>query len=168
MTGAVRTRTLPGTRGRLIGWAVIVAAAIGLLVVATVDGGGAETDAERIQRLSDSFACPQCQGESVSESNAAVAATIRGFIADEVSTGATDEEIRNELLQAYGARVLLTPPAEGLASLVWVLPVVILAGGAAAVAAVFTRAGPAPAAVTAADRALVDRARRSRSGDDDG
>lgn len=150
------------TRRRLIGWVAIVAAAIGLLVVAAVDGGGVETDAERIQRLSDSFACPQCQGESVSESNAAVAATIRQFIADEVAAGSTDIEIRDELLQAYGAQVLLTPPAEGLATLVWVLPVVALAAGAAVVAAVFTGRAPAPTTVTTADRQLVERARASR------
>ena len=147
------------SRRRLIAWVAVVATAIGLLVVATVDRGGVETDTERIQRLSDSFACPQCRGESVSESNAAVAATIRQFIADEVATGATDTEIRNELLQAYGARVLLTPPAEGIAALVWVLPVVVLAAGAAAVAAVFTGRPPTMRIATEADRELVEQAK---------
>lgn len=145
------------TRGRLIGWVAIVAASLGLLAVAALDTGGIETDAERIQRLSDSFACPQCRGESVSESNAAVAATIRQFIADEVAAGSSDTEIRNDLLQGYGASVLLTPPAEGIAALVWVLPVVALAAGAAVVAAVFTGRTPTTAA-TDADRALVEEA----------
>ncbi len=149
-------------------WVAIVVAAIGLLVVATVDNGGVETDGERIQRLSDSFACPQCRGESVSESNAAVAAAIRQFIADEVATGATDTEIRDELIGGYGARVLLTPPAEGVASLVWILPVVVLAGGAAAVAAVFSNRGSGSPAVTDADRALVEEARRAAAGEHGG
>lgn len=144
----------------LVRWAAVIAAAVGLLVVATIDGGGVETDGERIQRLSDSFACPECRGESVSESNAAVAGTIREYIAEEVADGATDEEIRNDLLRAYGAQVLLTPPAEGFASLVWVLPVVVLAAGAAAVAAVFANRTRSPAAVSEADRRLVASARR--------
>jgi len=143
-------------------WAGVVAAAVALLAVAAFDGGGAETDVERIQRLSDSFACPQCRGESVSESNAAVAATIRDFIGDEVAAGSTDEEIRNELIQGYGARVLLTPPADGLGSLVWILPVVLFAGGAAVVAAVFRKPATGTVAVTDEDRELVDRARRQR------
>jgi cytochrome c-type biogenesis protein CcmH len=142
--------------------AVLVAAA-GLLAVATVDGNGVETDAARIQRLSDSFACPVCQGESVAESNAAVAATIRQYIADEVAAGATDEEIRDDLVRAYTVRVLLTPPAEGFASLVWILPVVLLAGAAAAVAAVVSRGGRRTVAASAADHELLDRARASRT-----
>ncbi len=150
-------------RTRLVRWVAVLAAAAGLLVVAAVDSGGAETDGERIQRLSDSFACPQCQGESVSESSAAVAATIRDFIADEVAAGATDDEIRDDLIAGYGARVLLNPPAEGIASLVWVLPVVVLTGGAAAAAAVFTGRDRSAATVSDADRELVGRALAERS-----
>ena len=148
---------------RLVRWAAVLAAAVGLLLVATLDSGGVETDAERIQRLSDSFACPQCQGESVSESSAAVAATIRDFIAEEVADGATDEEIRDDLIAGYGARVLLTPPAEGIASLVWVLPVVVLTAGAAAAAVVFTGRDRVAVAVTDADRELVEQALAERS-----
>jgi cytochrome c-type biogenesis protein CcmH len=148
---------------QLVRWVAIVVAAVGLLAVAAVDSGGAETDAERIQRLSDSFACPQCQGESVSESSAAVAATIRGFIADEVAAGATDEEIRDDLVAGYGARVLLTPPAEGIASLVWILPVVVLTAAAAAAAAVFAGRDRVTGGATDADRELVERARDERA-----
>ena len=130
-------------RRRLMTWAAVLTAAIALLVVAVVDGGGAESDAERIQRLSESYACPQCQGESVAESNAAVAATIRRFIADEVAADATDLEIRDALIRAYGAQVLLNPPAEGLASLLWILPVGLVVGGAVGVAAMVRRDPPA-------------------------
>jgi cytochrome c-type biogenesis protein CcmH len=148
---------------QLVRWVAVIAAAVGLLVVAMVDSGGAETDAERVQRLSDSFACPQCQGESVSESSAAVAATIREFIADEVAAGATDDEIRDELIAGYGARVLLTPPAEGFASLVWILPVAVVTAAAAAAAAVFAGRDRSAVAVTDADRELVDRALADRA-----
>jgi len=144
-------------------WVAVLTAATALLAVAAVDGGGIETDVERIGRLSDSFACPQCQGQSVAESNAAVAATIRQHIADQVAVGATDDEIRDELIQAYGVRVLLNPPASGFASLVWVLPVVLLAAGAAAIAAMLSRRPRGPDDVSAADRDLVERARAARS-----
>lgn len=150
---------------RRIAWVAVVVAAVALLAVAAFDQGGAETDAERITRLGDSFACPQCQGESVSESNAAVAAEIRDFIAAEVSRGATDTEIRDQLVAAYGVRVLLTPPADGLAALVWVLPVVVATGGAAVVAAVFARPRPERSEVSNADRELVEAARRARRSD---
>ncbi|MEM9889244.1 MAG: cytochrome c-type biogenesis protein CcmH [Actinomycetota bacterium] len=152
-------------RRRTIAWVAIVAAALSLLVVATVDQGGVETDAERVQRLQGSFACPECRGESVADSNAAVAANIRQFIAAEVSEGSTDLEIRNELLRAYDAQVLLNPPADGLAALLWVLPVVIATAGAATVAGVITRRTP-DAALTSADRELVAAARAASANGD--
>lgn len=150
-------------RRLLIGWVAVFTAALGLLLVAAVDGGGLETDGERIQRLSDSFACPQCRGESVSESNAAVAATIRELIRDEVSKGTTDEEIRDTLIQGYGSRVLLNPPADGFSSLLWILPVVLVVGGAAGVTAMVSREGRAADGVSDIDRELVEAARRTRA-----
>lgn len=153
---------------RLVGWVAIIVAGLALLAVASLDGGGAETDSERIQRLSDSFACPQCRGESVSESNAAVAANIRQFIANEVADGSTDEDIRNDLLRTWGARVLLTPPAEGLAALLWILPVVLVVGGAAGLAMMIDRSRDAgdSAGLSSADREMVRQARSTRSHDE--
>jgi cytochrome c-type biogenesis protein CcmH/NrfF len=97
-----------------------------------------------------------------------VAATIRQFIANEVADGSSDEEIRNDLLRAYGARVLLTPPAEGLASLLWILPVVLVVGGAAGLALMVdrSRAKRSPEALSKADREMVRLARAARSGEE--
>jgi cytochrome c-type biogenesis protein CcmH len=151
---------------RLVAWTVVAVAAIALLVVASVDDGTLETDTERIQRLSDSFACPECKGESVAESGAAVSALIRQHIADQVEAGATDIEIRDSLVDAYGARVLLNPPADGLASLLWILPVALVVGGAAAVSTMVKRSGVGSGpTVTDADRELVERARAESGGD---
>lgn len=150
-------------RVRLLGWVAILAASLALVVVAGVDQGGAETDAERVQRLSQSYACPQCKGQSVAESNAAVAVTIRQFIADSVTAGATDAEIRDQLLASYQARILLNPPADGFAALIWVLPVVLVVVGAVGVGAVITARRDHDREVSEEDRELVDRA-RSRVG----
>lgn len=151
------------SRGRLLGWIAILAAAVGLLIVAGAAGGGVESDAERVQRLSESFACPTCAGQSVAESNAAVAATIRGFISDQVTAGASDGEIRDELVRSYDSEVLLNPPAEGIATLVWILPVVLVVLGAVGLAGAVTRNQRAGRDPSAEDVALVDRARRSRA-----
>lgn len=152
-------------RVRLLGWVAILAATLALVVVAAVDQGGAETDAERVQRLSESYACPQCRGQSVAESNAAVAVTIRQFISDSVTAGATDAEIRDQLLASYQARILLNPPADGFAALVWVLPVMLVVVGAVGVGAVITARREADREVSDEDRELVDRA-RDRVGSD--
>lgn len=146
---------------RRVGWVAIVVAALALLVVASIDGGGAETDAERIQRLTESFACPVCNGESVAESNAAAAATIREFIADEVTAGRSDAEIRDRLVEGYTAKVLRNPPADGVATLVWLLPVLAAVGGAAGVATMMGRRQTSGTTVSDADRELVRRAREA-------
>ena len=145
-------------RTRLVAWAGIVAATIALLVVAAVDTGGVETDAERVQRLADSYACPTCQGQSVADSNAAVAANIRQLLNQRVADGATDTEIRDELIAAYDAEILLNPPAEGIATLVWVLPVMLVVLGAAGVVAAVTRNQGDLRAPSSEDRALLEKA----------
>lgn len=145
--------------GRRIAWVGLVVAAIALLVVATVDRGGAESEVERVQRLQQSFACPQCNGESVSDSSAAVSATIRQYINQRVTEGADDQQIRDELVRAYGVEVLLTPPAEGFAALIWVLPVLVASFGAMGAAMALTRRQPTGREPTDDDRSLVGRAR---------
>jgi len=139
-------------------WIPLLASGALLLAVATFDSSGPQTDEERIQDLAESYACPTCQGQSVAESNAAVAATIRQFIGNEVRAGATDTEIRDQLIVSYGGDVLLTPPAEGISALVWILPVVVLVGGSAALAAVLTRQRGRSRDVTSDDEDLVARA----------
>ena len=144
---------------RKVAWIGLVAAALALLTVAVVDQGGAETEVERVQRLYQTFACPECSGESVSDSSAAVSATIRQYVNERVAEGATDQEIRDELVRAYGVEVLLNPPAEGFTALIWVLPVLVASFGAMGAAIALTRRRPAGRAPTDEDRSWVAKAR---------
>lgn len=144
-------------------WFGIVASMVFLLAVATFDQGGLETDGERISRLSESFACPECRGQSVSESNAPVAVTIRQFIRNEVTNGSTDEEIRDRLVSSYSSRVLLNPPGEGFSSLIWILPVIVFVGGSAGVGWTINRSRGGSRDATDADRALVAKAQARAS-----
>lgn len=160
MTGFSMTKSR-----RFLAWIGLAVAAVGLLVVAAVDTGGLETDAERVQRLSDSYACPVCQGQSVADSNAAIAATIRQFISDEVTSGASDREIRDDLIADYQAEVLLNPPAEGITTLVWVLPVMVVVLGAMGVGAAITRNQGTNRGPSAEDRELLERARSAADGE---
>ena len=120
---------------------------------------GVETDAERVQRLSESFACPECAGQSVAESNAGVSSTIRQFIRNEVTAGSTDTEIRDKLVISYSSKVLLTPPSSGISSLIWILPVLVLVGGSAGVGLALRRSRNGSRDATDADRLLVAEAR---------
>ena len=102
---------------------MIVLASLALVFVASQPTATAETDPERVQRLTESFACPECDGQSVAESNAAVATNISRFIESEVAAGATDEQIEESLLSSWGPSVLLAPSFDGVAVWVWTIPI---------------------------------------------
>lgn len=148
------------TRARRVTWVALLTLLTGLLVVAAVDDGGPPTAGERSQALAQRFACTQCQGQSVAESNSAVAANMREFIVAEVQAGRSDGDIEQALVRAYGREVVLSPPATGFGALAWVLPVVGFTAGATAVAWVVTRdRGRGASGPSDEDRALVERAR---------
>ena len=135
-------------------WALVAVALLGLLSFASLDTDNTVDPGERAEALNDLFACPTCDGQSVAESNAGVAATIRQFIRDEIAAGATDTDIRNALVNSYGTEVLLNPPSDGVATLVWMLPVLVLTAGVAVVT-VTVRRSSGSADPTAADERLV-------------
>lgn len=140
-------------------WVAIFASAALLLAVAQLDRSGPTTSGERIQSLAESYACPECTGQSVAESNAAVAVTIRDFIRNEVNAGATDLEIRDALILAYGGDVLLTPPSDGIGSVIWILPVLVIVASCTGLGVVLTRQRGASRALTDDDQNLVAKAR---------
>ena len=143
-------------------WLVLVALLLGGLAVAAVGDDGPRTTAERSRALSESIKCPVCQGQSVADSNAAVARSIRTEVARRIETGETDDEIRDYIGGLYGDEFLLTPPRTGVAGLVWFLPVAGLVLALGGLAAAFRRwRSPPDQIVSDEDRDLVDRARTS-------
>lgn len=143
----------------LAGWAVVaLVATVSLLVAVTAEDPPA-TDDERAYNLKATTLCPVCDGQNVLESNAPVANAIRVQIDDLVDGGRSDREIRDFLEQQYpGADP--TPPRTGLGALVWVLPVLAVALGGAALALSFRRWREGRGdMVSDADRDMVARMR---------
>jgi cytochrome c-type biogenesis protein CcmH len=146
-------------------WAWLGAAVVGVaaLVYGAVDDDGPRSNADRAYGLAQSFGCPVCDGQSVAESDALVARNIRASIGRWVDEGRSDDYIRTELVAAFGEDVDYTPSAEGVTSLVWILPVVGGAGAAAGLTVVFLRwRREAELEATAEDEALVAEAREQR------
>lgn len=155
-------------RARNAGWLVMaVVLSVALVGGLRADGGPASPE-QRARNLAEQVACPSCDGQSVADSDAEASRGIRTYIDDRIAEGASDEQIRTELADAWGEGVLLTPRSSGLAGLVWVLPVVALVLGLAGVGYAFWRwRGAGVAQATAADRELVSRARGDGDGADD-
>ena len=149
-------------------WLPLVAMAVVLVVALTVGvggGGGAAGDEARVRDLAASVRCPTCRSQSVLESDAPAADNVRREIARRVEAGETDDEVRAYLVSRYGQTILLNPPAEGVAGLVWALPVAGLVVGAGALALAVRRWRAAPRTdVTDEDRRLVEQARRAPRG----
>ena len=142
-----------------LSWALLLLVGTVALAVGSFAEGAPRTDAERAARLGTRFACPVCDGESVAESSAPVARNIRAEIRRQVDAGRTDDEIADLLAAQYGEQVLFTPPSDGLAGLVWILPVVATGAAGAGLAVAFMRWRDRPAAApTDDDRRLVAEA----------
>jgi cytochrome c-type biogenesis protein CcmH len=143
-------------------WVVVVALIAGGLLVAAVGDRGPRTTAERARAVSESIACPQCQGQSVADSEAPSARAIRTEVARRIEAGETDDQIREYIAGIYGDDALLTPPSDGVAGLIWFLPVAGFVAAVGGLVVVFRRwQVPEDVEVSDEDQVLVEQARRS-------
>lgn len=128
---------------------------------------------ERLFAIAAQLKCQQCVGESVADSQSPSAVQFREEIGKQMAQGNTDDEILNFFADRYDQEILLTPPASGVGSLVWVVPVVALVGAGVLLVGSYQRRTRESAGrevtdedqerVTAAlrDRTQGDRTRRS-------
>ena len=77
--------------------------------------------------------CPVCPGESIDQSQVALAVQMRGIVDEKLTEGWSDNQIREFFVERYGPSVLLQPPTEGVSLLAWLVPPI----GVAAAVAVF-------------------------------
>lgn len=136
------------------------------LVVGSLGDSGPSTSGEQAAQLAATIRCPQCRGQSVAESNVAIAREIRADIRTRIAAGESDDEIRQVYIDRFGRSIVLTPDAGGFAGLVWIVPVVAAALAAAAIALAFQRwRGESNDIVEAsdADRQLVAKLRKQQS-----
>lgn len=91
--------------------------------------------------LQKQFRCLVCQGESIDESGAPLAADLRRLIREHIVRGETDAQIKDYLVARYGDFILMDPPLQADTFALWLGPVLVLllVGGVAAV--VVLRAG---------------------------
>jgi cytochrome c-type biogenesis protein CcmH len=109
--------------------------------------------------------CPVCEGQSAAESQAAASVQIRDQIQQELSAGESQSQVLAGLVASYGPGILEKPEARGLGLVLWVLPVLAVVAAVAGLALAFARWRPrGTAAVTPADRALVDQALDRKAG----
>jgi cytochrome c-type biogenesis protein CcmH len=109
---------------------------------------GPELDT-RTQQLAAQIRCPVCQGLAIGDSPSEMAMNMKHQVRELLARGFTEEQILRYFEHSYGQFVLLKPKFQGVNSLVWILPIAVLAFGALVV---FIKArkleAPPPAAVS--------------------
>lgn len=107
-------------------YAVAIATLVGVAgaLVATNPG-----EADRVQALGARIKCPVCQGEAIVDSPAPMARDMMSLVETRVASGATDQEIVDELVASFGSSVLLDPQASANTLLLWIAPAVATLAG---------------------------------------
>ena len=113
----------------------------------------------RAQEIGRNLRCVVCASEPIESSGADLAGDMRLLVREQLAGGASDAEVYDYMVARYGDYVLFRPPFRPATWALWLAPFALLAGGAAwaVSAARGRRAAPAPAPLTEAERAELDR-----------
>jgi cytochrome c-type biogenesis protein CcmH len=96
----------------------------------------------RARSLQRQLRCLVCQGESIDESGATLAADLRHLVRQQIADGKSDQQIKDYLVARYGDFVLMKPPLKPETYLLWLAPFVILGGAGGIAFWVIRRAKP--------------------------
>jgi len=83
----------------------------------------------RLKKLERELRCLVCQNQTLADSDAPLAADLRGEIRELAVAGKSDDDIRAFLTARYGDFVLYNPPVQANTWLLWFGPFVLLAAG---------------------------------------
>lgn len=112
------------------------AAVLAVLVLAAA--ARAQSLDDRVYAVSRQLMCPVCAGQTVAESDAAVAREMRAIIRQKLVAGETPDQILRYFVAQFGDGVLAEPPPRGLSAVLYLGPLLALTLGLV-IAAVFIR-----------------------------
>jgi cytochrome c-type biogenesis protein CcmH/NrfF len=122
-------RSRYGRRTMSLSLALLLAAA-----TATPDYGNTQLPDRRVEAqaraLMGELRCVVCQGQSIADSDADMAADMRALVRQRIARGESPEAIRAWLIERYGDYVSYDPPLSGATALLWATPILLLAIGA--------------------------------------
>jgi cytochrome c-type biogenesis protein CcmH len=110
----------------------------------------------RARMLSQELRCVVCQNQSIDDSNAPLAHDLRVLVRERLTAGDTDAQVLSYITARYGEFVLLRPRLKSQTLVLWLAPLLLIAGAAA----FLIRARIRAAATGAADPLSPDEQRR--------
>jgi cytochrome c-type biogenesis protein CcmH len=93
----------------------------------------------RAREISAGLRCLVCQNQSIDDSDAGLARDLRRIVRQQLEKGASDQQVVDYIVARYGEFVLLNPRLHLNTLLLWLTPLLLLAGGAALAARIVRR-----------------------------
>ena len=87
----------------------------------------------RFNDLTLELRCLVCQNQNLADSDAQLAQDLRQEIYEMMMAGQTNDQIKTFMVDRYGDFVLYRPPMQGNTLALWLLPIIMLLGGAVVV-----------------------------------
>lgn len=81
---------------------------------------------KRARTLMKEIRCLVCQNQSIEDSNAEIAISLRRLVREQVKAGRSNQAIKDFLVARYGDWVLLKPPVDTRTWFLWASPLLIL------------------------------------------
>ncbi len=116
---------------------------------------------QRTLSVAGQVRCPVCNGQSVAQSDAPPSLAIRSQIRTELAAGQPSRLILAGIVKDYGSGILEKPQATGVGLIVWVVPLLAVAGAIVGLVLAFHRWRPSAVtepSATDTDRELVGEA----------
>lgn len=98
----------------------------------------------RAHDLQRQLRCLVCQGQSIDESDAPLAADLRNVVREQLVAGKSDKEILEYLHARFGDFVLMQPPLRPYTWLLWLAPLLALGVAGTVALTIISRAKKLP------------------------
>jgi cytochrome c-type biogenesis protein CcmH len=85
---------------------------------------------EHVNRITSELRCLVCQNQTIADSQASLAVQLKQEVRQQLQHGASDDQVRDFMVQRYGDFVLYRPPVNRSTWLLWAGPVLLLLLGA--------------------------------------
>ncbi|CFQ31603.1 cytochrome c-type biogenesis protein [Yersinia bercovieri] len=92
-----------------------------------------EAQEQQYRELTEQLRCPKCQNNSIADSNAIIAADMRGKVYELQQQGSTKQQIIDYMVARYGNFVTYEPPVTAATMILWAGPALFVLIGAAVV-----------------------------------
>ena len=94
--------------------------------------------------LASQLRCPVCQGLSIEDSPSELSQQMRALVRDQLRAGKSPDDVKRYFVSKYGEWILLSPPAHGVNTLIYALPLAALTFGGILIALAVRRWTHAP------------------------